>query len=246
MKKVILFIIVFVTVYEIKSQINGLSPTYVFAYSPTSLDKNSLEFEPSFSIKHTNSLFDENAKIQKIDTNIFENEFGFRFTYGLLNRLEIGFFIPSMVNYSCFGLKINLLNKEKFGLAIIGGLNNDFETKNIWQQWGAGFAANYIFSEKIKSVFNSQYSHDFDLPTSKNIHFRLDNAFETNFADFVLSFLYDRYYSDNTTTESFQICPSIIFKGESFYATFYFPISIYGRNDNNYKSFGFALTIPMY
>lgn len=246
MKIIFIILILFLTINELKSQIYGLSPSYINAFSPNSLTKNTLEFEPSFLINYINSEFDDNAKIKKIDSSFFNNQFGFRFTYGLLNRLEIGFFIPSHINYSCFGFKINLVDKEKYGLGLIGGINNDFEATNVWQQWAAGFTTKYSFSKKIKSEFNAQYSHDFQLPTSKNFHIIIDNAYESEIYNFVLSLNYDRYFADNSITENFQICPAVVCKAELFYASFFFPISLYGRNNYNYKGFGFALTIPMF
>lgn len=125
----------------VNSQIVGYSASKISAADATTVEKNNLEFETSFSYLLAKSY--NNSKT------------AFRITYGLTNFSEVGILMPVDLSDISLASKFVFLKKDNFKIGGLLGLNIEQNKHNKCQTWyGWGLLTTIDLSEKISLDLN--------------------------------------------------------------------------------------------
>lgn len=116
----------------IYAQIGGISNSKVVVPGTETVGVGVFEFEPAFEFFRPKSEWDSNSNLVTFDSSSTESSYGFRFTTGVRENLEVGMIIPSDVSSLNFGLKWLFWSRENLSVALQSGLNFDAldESKN--------------------------------------------------------------------------------------------------------------------
>ncbi len=124
LKKVYLFLIIIGLSTQVFAQISGISVSKIAAICAGTVPNKGIEFEPAFEVNRVYGYYDldwlNNVRYSG-DTVMQSSGMGFRFSYGLLENLEIGVSLPSDVSELGFGAKYQLPFGEKSKFAILAG-----------------------------------------------------------------------------------------------------------------------------
>ena len=113
------FVIIILFSQNAFSQISGISASKLVVINTETVPANKIEFEPSFNIL-----------IQKSDSMPISSDFGFRFTYGLNNKTEIGISLPINMQGINWGIKYQLAHFDKLSFGMIAGIENALIVNN--------------------------------------------------------------------------------------------------------------------
>jgi hypothetical protein len=117
-----LFILVILSFQiNVSGQINGISGSKLCAPHSSTLDKGSFEFEPALSVFSSNSNFNADGAIINYNSNNIQSDLLFRITLGLWNNIEFGAAFSSSMEEIFIGSKINVIQNDKFGIALLAG-----------------------------------------------------------------------------------------------------------------------------
>jgi hypothetical protein len=109
--------------FELIGQINGVSSSKLCVPKAEILSKGTFEFEPSFSVSHSTSSFNQAGNVVSLQGEQVQSSLAFRITTGLSESFEIGAVIPSTIENISLGAKYFFLDSEKFKSSFLGGLN---------------------------------------------------------------------------------------------------------------------------
>ena len=200
MKKTIILII-FLLSEAIFSQAGGLSASKLTALSPTTVPKNSIEFEPAFGFGFSTDLWNENGTLVPIggnpDTLLSAANFFFRFTYGVADNWEIGISVPSEMSYLSLAGKGEVLVLDRFSAAVLFGGNAPLGNGG-YRIYNKGIN-HFEYNAALVGggVFSYQFTKNLSLDTDVQLqrHLGISEDGEINRADFFLDSDFGYYFA---------------------------------------------------
>jgi len=244
------------------AQVSGISASKLSAINTETVPFNSFEFEPSFLLGFSSKYWDNDSHILNSfptgDSLETISQLNFRFTYGLIDNLEVGFSIPGDASSLSVGTKFKIFQKNKNSVALITGINTPLGNKI------------YRISNKVNSIneFNNSmamgivYSTEFteNLSLDLNLEYQTHLNSSNNYPDFFINtdlgyyinkiqIILGLYYESNSNVQNsnkftFNIGTTIE-RNEDFILVLNFPIDVYGKNTKRFYGFGFAFTYPV-
>jgi hypothetical protein len=245
MKKSFLLSIFFIYFLNItNAQIGGISASKLATYCTSTVPENTIEFEPSFSISKQIGYWLQNHRLNSYDSS-FNNEFDFRFTYGINKKIETGIILPNNVSSLNWAIKYRPIEKNFFSLAFIYGINFDFTKKNCLSQTGIGIISTL--------QYNKNLSTDIDIQIAKNLYsdsydffFNMDNGIYIGNIQYICGINYMKTMKKHIEIENLFLNPGLTIEpAKNFLMVISTPISIFGKNYEQTISFSFALTISI-
>jgi len=124
MKKIFIIIMV-LSALQVKAQIGGISASKLATICTQTVPSKKIEFEPSFAYAFAKEYWNSNSDKQLInqDSTLVASGASFRFSYGVVENLEIGAAIPLDMSTINYGLKYQFLSSGKLSLAVLGCFN---------------------------------------------------------------------------------------------------------------------------
>lgn len=122
----IVFILLFGFSYAISlsSQITGITASKISSFNARAIPKDVSEFELNYGVNHSSKMWDQDGNSQSLysspDSVSVSTTFGIRAAYAFTNTFEIGAFLTS--NSSNWSTKLNVVDKDRFSLALMAGL----------------------------------------------------------------------------------------------------------------------------
>ncbi len=245
MKKLIFVLLLpFVFISEnTYSQTAGISASKLSAVNATTVLEDKIEFEPSFGF----SVF-------MTDSLPVYSDLGFRFTYGLTSKTEMGIVIPVSLNTLNWGIKYNAVNFKQYSVVFIAGFQNSLNSDNqsqektasLFYSYSGGAAFTYLVSEKVSIDFTGQlqgkfhYSHQ-DLTVFLNSE---AGYFITDGLQLVTGICYNKDFTHKQYAENIIINSGVTLENaKNFILVLNFPYKL--KNKNSPASIGFALALTM-
>lgn len=260
---VLLFVGFLVTISNsVFAQVGGLSNSKLGSYCAGVIGDKTVEFEPSFYYFESKKNWDDDGNLEDIfgsaDSSRHNTGLGFRITYGLWDRLEIGTNISTDLEMSSWGARFLIYSKKKIGVAVIAGANIPFGNKvvsnsvrladNITSVGGGGvFTAK--FSENFSIDASAQYMA-FIKTTNDNHHgsfyFNTDIGYYVfkHQLQIIAGLGYQQSNYDQFTSSVFTINPGVTVEtGKNYVIVINAPFDIYGRNAIKNAGILLALTL---
>lgn len=226
MKKNFLLILVLLALTNVNAQIGGISASKTTTINAYTVDKNCIEFEPSFSIFNNSEMF--------------ENSFNWRFSYGLFSNFEIGMSMPSSMEAISFGAKFFIVNAVFFKLSPIAGINFNFSQSNFFDNAGLGFASTFDFSDNFSTDIDFHIMSNFSNKNIVSVGF--DNGLFVGSTQLMFGTNY-LFNSAEKQKSQFFVNPGVTLEAaKNFLIVATLPVQILGQKS---YGFGFALTIMM-
>lgn len=262
MKRLILFFLLISLSTTSFSQIGGLSGSKLGSMTVDVVDDKNIEFEPNFIHARTNKYYDSNGALQNLynstDSLKVVTAMGFRFSYGLWDKLELGLGISTDLGAVSFGLRYVFVQKEKYGFALISGVNTPLGNRTFDQtiratgnipQMGLGMVGAYNFTSNLSIDITGQYIHF--LKETSNLDkggIFLNTDLGYYILDHRLQFvggLGYHYISNNVGSHQIlTVFPGITVEAsKSFIIVFSVPFDVAGQLENKNIAFNFALTL---
>lgn len=264
MKKVITIVVVLIISIDSYSQVFGISGSKLAVLNAATVNKNQFEFEPGFGYYWASKHYDKDSKIKPLsnttDSTALFHELVFRFTYGIIDKLEAGMMIASDMSSISAGAKYTLFTINSFSGGIMAGgtfanksdivaVNSGIYGKTF--SLATGFVFSNEFSEKLSLDLDAQYqwlrddkvsySHDFFANAELAYIFKNRNQLIGGFS-YVLNNHTHKYDGHQNYLITLNLGTSIE-TGKTFLFNFLFPIPIYGRNYDKLHGFSFTLTM---
>ena len=248
---------------KVYSQVKGLSASKLVSLSTQSVPYHQIEFEPSFSFFSANERWtnshDREQLYRQDDSIALAKELGFRFTYGIGNKTELGSYITSNTSTIAVSVKHKFFDNSKVSFAGLGGVNiysgdgvysRQLCTDENGTSVVAGLIGNIELSEKWSADMDAQsqvfLNKDFNADC-QNTFANLDVSFRAaKKLQVINSFNYYRGNdkAGNIINERFTITPGAVFESSGqFIVVVGFPVDVWGRNTEIYRGISFALTI---
>jgi len=263
MKNLFLITILLFFVTNIFSQVSGVSASKLATMCASTVEPKIMEFEPSFGFGYSNKYYDDNGKL----TNTFANNdslgiesgLNFRFTYGVINNIEIGTALPADLSGIGFGTKYKLFEKNNLSSAIICGVNlplgNTVINKTLKTVDNTpNLAGGLVFSFN----FNDKNGIDIDCQAQKFVSKLEENHVLDYFIDLDYSYWVSpqfqviaglNYYNskyDNYNENSLILnLGTTIERQKNYLLVLNSPLNLMGKNVSQTFGFGFALTISI-
>ena len=264
MKRIVVFIgLGSAVLAQVNAQIGGLSASKLATINPDVVAARKIEFEPSFYIYRSVSTWSDSGKrIEKFitrDSAEYSSSVQMRFTYGLLDRAEIGASIPPDLSGISLGAKFSVLNANKTRLALMAGLNLNKTSGRIAKNsvnpeyanaYVGGLTGSFDIGEKLSTDFDLQYQGYMDKKLNKNTDLFADADIGYYVVEnFQLITGFNYIYSKSNDPASAQ---TLIFnpgftdgQAKNFILVISFPVTIYGKNSESFAGVTFALTIML-
>lgn len=237
----VIFLILFSN--NIFSQIGGISASKLVVINTETVPKNKIEFEPSFNFSISNS--------DSLQTN---SNFGFRFTYGLNDKTEIGISLPINMKGLNWGIKYHAIDISKISLGIIAGIENalivnknmEADLSVFLKSYAAGITSTYQINNKLSIDFDSQVQSHFHY-SKQDFHLFINSELGY-FIKEGLQLAGGLQYGNNPlchTPENSLIFNSglTVEKAENFILVLNFPYQFKIKQSNASIGFAMALTI---
>ncbi len=244
------------------AQIGGLSGTKLSSLNSGVLHNKSIEFEPGFFHSRTSKYWDGNSSLHSIysttdSLNIITGMY-FRFTYGLMDKLELGVSISNDMSMSQFGIKIPIINKEKYGISIISGANiplgntsidTKLRTSSYHTSYGLGIVSSIYSTDKLSFDMSAQYMRFITDSWQQNkggyyLNFDMGYYVFNKQLMLIAAAAYSHFEIHNTNHEVLTLIPGIsVETGKNYGFSLSFPMDIYGRRENKNSAVNFILTL---
>ena len=246
MKKILLLICFALINANIFAQVGGLSASKLNTPSAICVSANHIEFEPAFSISKNTGNYLQNGDIVR-NSYPFENSFGFRFTYGVIDNLEAGFSLPIDVSTVQTGIKYNFFHNPKLFLAGFGGVNFDFSHSNALHGLDAGLITTLQHTDKISTDIQIDWHHDFHDHLISNLLFiNTDFGIYIGKIQYIAGLNYQQNFLCNTQSQQLYLTPGVTIEpANNFLMVLSYPFTIFGKNSVKNEYFSFALTITI-
>lgn len=265
LKKTSLFFLFSFIISTSYAQIGGLSASKLGTLCTSTVPEGTIEFEPFFSFSTATKAFDSNGKVHSLfstsDSTMKFSASGFRFSYGLIENLEIGVSLPIDISEIRFGAKYKLPFEGKFSLGILAGYNTIFGNQ-IYNRKNAvhesapsvftGLIMTYAFNPKLCLDFDAQYQkhtqktmngHNQGIYLNSDIgYYFLENI------DFIIGLNFNYQCYDARSNDSYLLTLNTgvaIERAENFILVLNAPFDILGKNEFQTTGFGLALTIML-
>jgi hypothetical protein len=263
-KNVLLFAVILVASGNVFSQIGGLSGSKLISYCVDVVDDKKIEFEPVFyhfaSSKYWNADGELHDLYSTPDSIRKATGMGFRFTYGMFDKLEVGMAFSTDMEMGAFGIRYIVLQKKKSALALMGGLNlplgNSTFDKRIrlaenTLSTGLGAVATFDFTQNLSLDVNAQYMF-FLSETVDNDKGKLIFSADLGYYVFnhTLQLVGAAGFSSIKNGEGnhsvLTLNPGFTVEtAKNFIIVMGFPFDVYGTNEAKNRGFTFALTITL-
>ncbi len=269
--RVIFGVILFSISVILNAQVGGISASKLATINADVVGNKNIEFEPSFGMSWAKSYYDDDGNLHD-HTNIFfeeqiiaESEMGFRFSYGLMDIIEVGFSLPVNADAISLGAKYNFMNKELVSLSAIAGYNKIIMNRTLDARLGydesdfiaGGLVSTFNFSEQFSLDFDAQFQkttqetvevHELDIFFNADVGYYVFNWLQP-----VVGFNYGKSYfsvpepspypshiSEGILNVGFTIEPA-----EQYLMVINMPYTLAGKAVDKITGFGFALTITL-
>lgn len=264
MRKIyLIFLFLFFTFINVKSQIGGISASKLATLCAGTVPNKGIEFEPAFGFGYSSRYWDNDGNLQNLSASgdsVFVNSgFGFRFSYGAYENLEIGTAFPADMSGISFGAKYKIPFESKISIAALLGTNiplgnQFFDTKNRSYDFSTsavgGIVMTYDFTDNFAIDFDLQYqdfiqkvegTHNNDMFVNCDIGYYITEGFQV-----IIGANYQQYNYTDTEISLLTLNPGVtIERAENFLLVLNFPYDITGKNIEQSAGFGFALTISL-
>ena len=246
MKKILLLISFVIIKTSIFAQVGGLSASKLNTLSATCVSANQIEFEPSFTISKNTGIYSSDGHIIR-NSNPFENSFGFRFTYGILDNLEAGFSLPIDVSAIQTGIKYHFFHSPKLLLASFGGFDFDFSQNYALHGFDAGLITTLQHTDRISTDIQIDWHHDFQDHTISNLLFlNSDFGIYIGKIQYIMGINYNGTLFCNLPSHQLYLTPGVTIEpANNFLMVLSYPFTIFGENSLKNEYFSFALTITI-
>jgi len=236
------FLLIFLS-FNLYSQISGISASKLVVINSETVPTNNIEFEPSF-----------NFSVSKQDSLITNSGFGFRFSYGLNSKTEIGISIPVNLNTLNWGIKYHLHDYNKISTALIAGIQNSLivnESENnnymsLFNSFSTGTAITYKINNKISIDIDNQFQTYFYNP-EKNYNIFLNSEigyFISEGLQLACGLQYgNNHLYGNVYNELIINSGITVEKAENFILVMNFPYKVKNTNTASAIGFNMALTV---
>ncbi len=241
------FVILFFTILSsqeiVFSQIGGISASKLAVINTGTVPANKIEFEPAFNFTILNS-----------DSLQTSSDFGFRFTYGLNEKTEIGIALPVNMSDLNWGIKYHAVDFNKLSLGIIAGIKNALVVNksealkhtSFFNFYAVGLVSTYQINNKLSIDFDGQIQNHFHY-SKQDIHLFLNSEigyFIANGLQIVSGIQYENNFFRKTSEENFILNSGVtIEKAENFILVLNFPYKLENKKTENTLGFSLALTI---
>ncbi len=185
MKRGFLFFVLLIISYVSLAQIGGLSASKLNTLSATVVGTGKLEFEPSFSVER--DIFLVHTNVYDRDTALHKS-FNFRFTYGAIPNLELGFYMPVSMNDVALGVKYKVFTRQKVLISVIGGTNLAMDTTVSVNNFGGGLVTSLRYTEAFSSDMELVYLHNNLEPKVSGVFFNMDHGLYIGKIQYVIGF----------------------------------------------------------
>ena len=272
MKKLILVLIVLNAV-TIFGQVLGVSASKFSNVCTDPVPQNTIEFEPSIYINFSEGYYSSSSRFNSFlpgkDSLNTASDLFFRFTYGAIKNLEIGFTVPSSMSNISLGAKYKIPYSfdKNTSFGVLAGLNIPLgnrgyrlsENSDVSELFTYGVAGGLIISH----FFTDNFSVDINAVAQKN--FPSSSASDYNSsgifagADFgyyfvkgiqaIIGFNYSALNFNNPELDQNSLLLNAgvtIERAKDFIIVLNTPITIFGKNVEKTYGFGFALTIALH
>jgi hypothetical protein len=263
MKHLLIFILTLMLSSSINAQIGGISGSKLRSYCVDVVDHHKIEFEPVFYYGQSRKHWDNESELEDtFSTSDSINRFsgvGMRITYGLFDKLEIGVFVPMDMKTGLFGARYVLMQKKRFGLALIGGVNipmgdgtfnRGYRTEDNTIQAGIGGVFSYQKGENFSLDFNLEYDRFLKEPASTktgSVYTSLDAGYYVfkHQLQLIGSVGFEHSHLENGLNQTrLMIYPGVTIEtGKRYIIVVAAPFDVYGRNVN--KTFGFSVALTL-
>jgi len=154
------FILVWVSLVliasQLHSQISGIAGTKIAAFHAQAVDLHTTEFEPTYN--YSRNIYAPASDSVSISSNI-----SWRVSYGLSEKVEVGFNSGGNFSSACIASKVEIYEKEKIGLALMCGvglqLGNFVKAPgdDLISGYGVGAISTYQIDDKNSIDANVQF-----------------------------------------------------------------------------------------
>jgi len=225
------------------SQVGGISASKLVVINTETVPANKIEFEPSFGFS-----------ISKNDSINMNSDFGFRFTYGINSKTEIGIFVPLHLNSVNWGIKYHALDFNKLSLGMIAGIenalivNNSEEEKisSLFNSYAGGIVSTYQFNDKLSIDFSGQFQNHFEADKT-NFNSFLNSEigyFVSDGLQLVTGLQYENHHILNIQENYFTINSGItVEKAKNFILVVNIPYQF--KNKYSVSSIGFSMALTI-
>lgn len=263
MKKLILLFLVSFLSVSAYTQVGGLSASKLGTLCTAPVPEGTIEFEPFFGYTTSTNYFDSNGNVQQLfstpDSIRKFSGSGFRFSYGLMNNLEIGVSLPVDASEVSFGAKYKLPVEGKLTMGLLAGYttligNQVYDLRDnvheMTPSFVGGFIMTYEFNDKLSVDFDAQYQkHTLKTIDGHTHGFYLNSDVGYYLMDrinFIAGLNYGYKVFDANVDNSHLLTLNTgiaIERAENFILVLNAPIDLLGKNEYQTKGFGLALTI---
>jgi len=242
--KKLLFVITFILFsFNLFSQVGGISASKLVVINAETVPANKIEFEPSFGFN-----------VSKNDSLNMSSDFGFRFTYGLNSKTEIGIFIPLHLSSVNWGIKYQTFNFNKLSLGMIAGIENALIVNNskegkissLFTSYAGGIISTYQFNNKLSIDFSGQFQNHFEADKIDFNSFLNSEIgyFVSDGLQLVTGLQYENHHILNTRENYFTINSGItVEKAKNFILVVNIPYQFKNKYTSQTIGFLMALTI---
>jgi hypothetical protein len=263
--KTVLFsfiILVFLLSGKVFSQVGGLSASKLAALCVDVVDHHKVEFEPGFYHVVSKNAWDSDGHLEDLfnSTDSVRHSTGmyFRFTYGLLDKMEIGGSISTDLQKGTLGMRYIVYSKKKLGFALIAGANIPFDNKDIDKSIrladnltsvGGGAVMTTQFSENFSLDINAQYqafigkteeNHKGSYYVNADLGYYL---FKHQF-QIVGGIGYQQSVFEGFTDKVLTVYPGVTIEtGSNYIIVISAPFDVYGEHSIKNSGVAFALTL---
>jgi hypothetical protein len=260
--RTVLIIIILALSINTFGQIGGLSSAKISSLTAAVIPDKSIEFEPGFFHSRSNQYWDINSSLQDTystsDSISLITGMYFRVTYGLWNKLEVGVSISNDLSLSQWGIRYKVLQNNKFGLAIISGLNLPWGNKSINEKLrvssniakaGIGFVGSIYSTPKLSFDFSAQYLNFLQQPNDKDrgefvLSFDAGYYIFNNQVQLLAASNYRHVNNSICNHQVLTIVPGFsIETGNNYAIAIAFPFDVYGKSETKNTAINFALTL---
>jgi len=263
MKIILIITLNYLIVFNIlKAQVSGISASKLSAINTETVPVNTFEFEPSFLLGFSSKYWNEDGHYSDSflgrDSLETISQLNFRFTYGVINNLEVGFSMPGDASSLSVGAKYKIFKTDKNSIAFISGFNTPLGNKIYRISKKVNSISEFDNSLATGIVYSKEFTQNLSLDLNLEYQVHLNNA--KNYSDFFintdLGYYIDKtqlilgiyYTSISHLKKSKKVTVNLgttIERNDDFILVLNFPIDIYGKNTKQFWGFGFAFTYPI-
>lgn len=264
MKNILFTSLLFISAFALFAQVGGVSNSKLASLNAGVIDHHIVEFEPTVTHMVSHKVWNNDGKLQDLygsSDSVFKSTgLGFRFTYGMWGKLEIGGSISTDLAMTGLGVKYNFWGNDKMDIAAVAGANiplgnktldNTIKLSDNLTSVGGGFIYTAYFNEKFSLDAAAQYlffakktddNHKGSLYLNTDVgYFVLDHTLQL-----IVGAGYQNSSFDQLNSNIVSIYPGITVEtGKRYVLILQTPVDIAGKNARKNFGVSFSLTISI-